>query len=623
MSMADFDAKIRREKNNLIAFDTFLSTSLFEHVAKGFACKDKRPTDESILLRIQINANEIGRPFADIRRLSAIGREGEILLSMGTVFRVVNVATEKNSEGLWIVDLVSANDDDALLKREGQKTQGMLLDFFKKVYLAQLKVDDDRQIAASCVNMASMYFRKEQYQTSLDLYKKSFDKLSKLSSPDPLTMATYKSNIAQAHRALKQTDAALELYKEALETRKKCCQENDPLRINTLHTIGNIYREKEEYDLALETYQQALELQTTQLPTNLEADPSSVAATLIYMAKVLNQQNQHQKALEHFDKALKYQHQHLSKDHPALAFLHNNIGAMYYKIGKYKEALAHHSTCLRIEVDSLPPEHITFIDSYRSMVETCAQLDKHVEALEYAEKLVHQCELHQEQSSEQLEEARELLDRVKTDHDVFNKWTDRFPDSSRYSRWMKIKDLFSSKNTVRMMHVFNDDRRKREEVLKRRTRREERRNDDKIQETYQKALFTCWASMTTFIGRVWGSCRPAFWFLEGRTRHFSSPSESERRTQALVETTESSTDWFDSWSRRWLIFHRDTVWVTSSVAYSPPAEYFVLSPGTIYPTRLCWTASKTFRVHRRYTCPNRGWKRLMRKSILDVEDYFG
>lgn len=114
------------------------------------------------------------------------------------------------------------------------------------------------------------------------------------------------------------------------------------------------------------------------------------------------------------------------------------------------------------------------------------------------------------------------------------------------------------------------------------------------------------------VGRHFGSYKEE-WYMP----HLHERTSAER-TQALVETIESSTDWFDSWSRRWLIFHRDTVWATSSVACSPLVEYFVLSPGTIYPTKLCWIASKMFRAHRRCTCPNGCWKRAMRGSMLKI-----
>lgn len=419
LSMADFNAKIRREKNNLIAFDSFLSTSLSINVAKAFARDKKDPNDQSILLHIEIDADKIGRPFADISRLSEFGKEGEILFSMGTVFRVVDVAEEETSEQLWIVKLVSADDDDKLLMKEGQKTQPMLSSFFKHVYQAQKELGDHRLIAASCVNIASMCFRQRQYKSSLDLYTKSLNTLLQLPSADPLTVATYQSNVARAHLALDETSEALALYEKALETRVKRCERNDPLLINTLHTIGNIYKEKKDYDKAYKVYLRALEFQTSNPTPGLQIDPSSVAATYIYMANVLYEDGHPKAALENFKKALDYQHAHLSKDHPALAFLHNNIGAMHYRNEEYKQALKHHATCLEIEKRSLPKDHITFIDTYRSMAETCERVEKRDEAVEYAQKLVDQCKLHETQAPKQLKEALELLNRLTQDRDLF------------------------------------------------------------------------------------------------------------------------------------------------------------------------------------------------------------
>ena len=419
MPMAVFDATIRRQKGSVIAFDNFLSTNLDKDLAIAFAQYKKYPTDESILLHIEIDADKIGRPFADISRFSEFKKEGEILFSMGTVFRLVDVVKEKTSENLWIVHLVSADDGDKLLKNEGQKTQTMLLNFFKDVYQGQKERGDHRQIAATCVNMGSMYFKEGQHQNSLDLYKKALDRLSKLPSPDPLTIATYQSNVACAYIALKKPGEALALYQEALKTRTALCQRNDPLRISTLHTIGDIYMEEKNYKEALAFYLQALDLQTSNTVHDLKADPSSVAATHIYIANALYEQGQLRQALDHFLKALEYQLKHLPATHPALAFLHNTIGAMHYRLKEYCQALEHHRCCLEIEEHSLPPDHSTFIDSYRSLGETYERLGQRDEAVHFAQKLVKQCRLFKEQSPEQLEEAEKLLDRLKKDRAIF------------------------------------------------------------------------------------------------------------------------------------------------------------------------------------------------------------
>ena len=420
MSMADFDASIRRNKNELIAFDSFVSTSLSEDVAKEFAKRKRSPTDESILYHMEIDADKIGRPFADISRRSQFGMEGEILFSMGTVFRVADVAAAKNSENLWIVRLVSADVDDTQLKKEGEKTQRMLMAFFKDVHAAQKDRGDARQIAASCVNIASMYYRDGDYDNSLKLYIKSRDKLLQFPSPHELTIATYQSNIARTYEALKKPDEALVLYEKALETRRNRCGDmNDPLLINTLHTVGNMYKAAAKFDSALEIFDEALRRQTSADIPDLQIDPSSIAATHIYIAKVLYWDNQYKPALENFRKALHYQHHHLSNKHPALAFLHNNIGAMNYRLRDYKKALHHHAICLSIEEHSLPKDHITFIDTYRSMAESYEKLKMLPEAVHYAVKLVDQCKLHQSQPPDLLQKANELLGRIEKENDLF------------------------------------------------------------------------------------------------------------------------------------------------------------------------------------------------------------
>jgi len=419
MSMKIFDETIRQQVHNLLAFDTFLSTTLNKDIALQFARNKSNNDDESILFQIEIDTDKLQRPFADISHLNAFKCQDEILFSIGTVFRIDHVAKEKTNDGIWFVYLSSIDENDRQLKHQIKKIQLTLLNFFKRVWQAQIKHGDQYQIAISYINMANIYYQQDQYQESLDFYQKAFENLLELPSSDPLTIATYQSNIAVVYIALEQQDDALQFYEQALKVRIKYCEPNDPLLIDTLHTIGHIYREKKEFNKALKQYDKALQMQPISFESPLKHNPSSIAATHVNIACVYYQQNNINKALDHFLKAFDYQREYLSEYHPILAFLYNNIGTMYYRLNKFDLALKNQLLTLQIEEHSLPKDHKTLSVTYTNIATSYEQLKKYDQAIDYAQKAVNQLKFHRSKNKSDIQTKQAYLDRLLMDKNLF------------------------------------------------------------------------------------------------------------------------------------------------------------------------------------------------------------
>ncbi|UJR17088.1 hypothetical protein I4U23_003985 [Adineta vaga] len=408
MTMDEFKMTIQVDK--LIAFNSFLSTSLDEHVARRFALDRKPPKTESLVFYMEIDADQMERPFADISRWSKYEEEREVLFSIGTIFRIVDVAEKKTNEGIWNVRLVSVSEKDKQLKKETDQIQLTLLEFFKRV-LDQLGTTNHYQnIPASNANVASTLYKQREFKDSLKFYEKALDALSKLESYDPLTEATYISNVAKVHMALGHGNEALGLYEKALAIRHDLCESNDPSLIHTLHTIGHIYREKKEWSKALEQFNQALTL----LQSSTDSDVSSIAVTYICIGNIYYKQEKYQEALDAFLKALEQQRKHLLDHHPVLAFLYNNIGAMYYKTKQYDLALEHHLQCLKIELESLPSDHITFAETYKNIATTYEKLGRLDEARETTEKVI-KCLLlsKKEEDDDDIQTQRTYLQNIE------------------------------------------------------------------------------------------------------------------------------------------------------------------------------------------------------------------
>ncbi|CAF1604384.1 unnamed protein product [Adineta ricciae] len=417
MTMATFRKTICAEVNNLIGFDSFLSTSLNDRIAIEFALEKQPPKTESVVFCIEIDVDQMKRPFADISRWSEFRREQEVLFSIGTVFQIVNVAKEKSSDGIWMVDLKSVNDNDEKLQVQTQQIQSALLEFFEDILKEQCDVNNHQQLPASYANVACMYYKQGEYDKSLAFYKKALDALNRLQPTDSLSKAKYITNVAKVQIALNNQSEALSLYEQALQIRRTLCKSDDPTLIHTLHTIGDIYCQKEDWNEAWKYYHQALELQLPALEASRLLDLSMIAATYICLGIVCYKQKRFAEALDSFLKALKQQREHLTEEHPVLAFLYNNIGAMHYKLKQYSAALTNQLTCLTIESKALPKDHKTFIETYENIATTYEKLGQFDQASEYAEKYVEQIKLHHSGNAQKLSEAADFLKRIQTSRD--------------------------------------------------------------------------------------------------------------------------------------------------------------------------------------------------------------
>ena len=118
-------AEVERLKDNLnrlISMNSFVSTSRNKNVACTFLSYDTLPPAETtyVLFEITIDskvAREISVPFADIKSLSFYrNEEEEILLCIGSVFRVDNVVQTR--ENLWHIKItMCSSDEDAQVNR--------------------------------------------------------------------------------------------------------------------------------------------------------------------------------------------------------------------------------------------------------------------------------------------------------------------------------------------------------------------------------------------------------------------------------------------------------------------------------------------------------------------------
>lgn len=112
-------SEVERFKKNiggLVSFNTFFSTSLSLDIALMFAGNSSLeggPSEQPVLFCIEIDSSiENTRPYANIDLFSVNEDEDEVLFSMGSVFRVVNVDYLPNNEAIQVINLTMVDEND-------------------------------------------------------------------------------------------------------------------------------------------------------------------------------------------------------------------------------------------------------------------------------------------------------------------------------------------------------------------------------------------------------------------------------------------------------------------------------------------------------------------------------
>ena len=77
-----------------------------------------------------------------------------------------------------------------------------------------------------------------------------------------------------------------------------------------------------------------------------------------------HKKGEHDKALEHYQKALAIILKQLGPKHPSVATSYNNIGMGHDNEGEYDKALEYYKKSLAIELKQLGPEHPDVAISY-------------------------------------------------------------------------------------------------------------------------------------------------------------------------------------------------------------------------------------------------------------------
>ncbi|MCP4700765.1 MAG: tetratricopeptide repeat protein [Gammaproteobacteria bacterium] len=166
-----------------------------------------------------------------------------------------------------------------------------------------------------------------EYQKSLEYYRKSLAIRQELLEPETLKIAESLNNIGTALHYQGQYANAQEYYQKALAIKRNILSEEHPSIAFTLHNIGVMYSKQKQYKKAAAAYNEALKIKKKKLGKQHK----SVAATYEQIAHIAQDEGDYATALQYYGDALKIREQNLSPEHLELGNGYFNFAALYYE----------------------------------------------------------------------------------------------------------------------------------------------------------------------------------------------------------------------------------------------------------------------------------------------------
>ncbi|CAF1273675.1 unnamed protein product [Adineta steineri] len=371
---------LRTSIGQLISMNSLLSTTLNREQALKFLCRSKISDDEHrILFEIDADPQLTGiKPFAEIANLSYYPKEEEVLLMLGSIFRLNDIS--RNVDDSWNIQMTLCSDDDNDLKsifdymrtQDGDKETSLYsfglalhkMDKFKEAekyyyrYLDELPPKHEG-IARCYWGLGNVAYDKKDYESSIDWHSKSLEiKKRTLKSDDPSLGHSYNS-IANIHRKKGNLDKAVELYQEALMIWKQALGEDSLLVARCFNNLGIICKTQRNYSDALKFYKKDLAISQKNLP----CDHSDIGKSHHNIANVYYSLGQYDLALEHYQLSLKIFEKSLPSQHTTIASTFLNIGRTYEQKGVFRDALSFYERAVIIYREVLSPTDSTVVDT--------------------------------------------------------------------------------------------------------------------------------------------------------------------------------------------------------------------------------------------------------------------
>ncbi|CAF1040892.1 unnamed protein product [Adineta ricciae] len=388
-------------KGGLLAFNSFLSTSKDHDVAWAFAesILDQDNGIVSVLFIMTVNS-ESTTPFASIDAYSAMRTEEEILFSMHSVFRVIEIKPSMKNNLVWEVQVTLTDDNDPqlaglmgrmqkeidgkgwhrmgkLMIRVGHFTQAEIL------FTELLKKTKTENGKASCYyQLGEIRIHQGQYKEAISFNEKTLEILLNALKKDDRALANIYNSIGLAYNRMSDHTNALEFYQKAISLKRKILSASDPDLAVSYNNISCVYDNIGQYSKAFEFSEEARRIWEMALPSN----HPMLASCYHNIGQIASKAGIYTKALDFYEKALKIWKLSLPPNHPEFALSYNNIAAIHSKMGNYLKAIEFYTKSIEIKEKAIPLNYRSLATSYSNVGTVYVSMFDFLKALEFCAK---------------------------------------------------------------------------------------------------------------------------------------------------------------------------------------------------------------------------------------------
>lgn len=349
---------LQNSEGQLISINSFLSTSINREVALCFL-SNSPPIDSttSVIFEIFADPNlENIKPFANITQLSYFAQEQEVLIMLGSIFRIVKVY--RSDDQLWTIRMMLCSGNDHGLKP--------IFEQMTNTYGGNNKEKD-------IISLSHVLFNMGKY----DYAEKYINRLLNDLPEDHEDVAYCYSLLGDLAKNRDDLDTSLTWHSKSLEIKLKKLKANDPQIGNSYLSIGIIYRKKNDLVQAMKSLEMGLFIYR-----EVYGDEHlNVADCLISIGSIYLRKKDYSNAMTCFQKAWIIKEKHCADCHPSLGELHNSMADAHRGLQNFKEALKHARLSLNIFEKSLPPVHYKVAWAYEIMGNVYEEKKELTEAL--------------------------------------------------------------------------------------------------------------------------------------------------------------------------------------------------------------------------------------------------
>jgi tetratricopeptide (TPR) repeat protein len=352
---------LEKSIGDLVSINSFLSTSIYRELALLFLKQSSPPNDlEQVLFEIHADPSmAVLKPFGFIESNSNVRKTEEVLFTLGSVFRLINI--QKQEGGLWTIQMALCKDNDQQLKA------------IFKPFKANHKGG-----RINLLSLGNLLRKMDKLNEAEKFYMRLLHELP-YNYPD---IADCYYSLACIGMGKKMYDQSLEWHQKSLEIKLHTLKEDNLSIADSYNSIGEIHLTRKDYQQAISAYFRALK---TFLQVNGDNHPT-VATCYTDIGGIYQKQEKYTGALECYQKALAIRQKNFSVDHPDLGISHNNIAIIYSCLGQFDLALQHYNIALKILQNILPPLHPEIAVSYCGLGLIYEQKDQLDKALSHYEK---------------------------------------------------------------------------------------------------------------------------------------------------------------------------------------------------------------------------------------------